>query len=295
MIWLIQLVLPLTLLLWLAFRHARHKLVRLFQIVGTAAILLALHLAGLWIMLPWWTPWVYWALFIIALWRGRSPPTRSAIVAADCAQIIFWAGVVGFGVWISGQALRARAPPPGEIAALATPLPIGRYYVANGGSQEILNAHLETLPRATISQRNYWGQSFGVDITAMDRWGLMASETATVLAPCVGRVVLAHDGESDGSVVDLASATARAGNYALIRCGEFDILLAHLRKDSLQVMEGDAVSKGQPIGTLGSTGASDIPHLHIHAQRHGTASAPFSGQPVPMHIGGRYLVRGDQP
>jgi len=295
MIWLIQLALPLTLLLWLAFRHAHHKLVLLFQIVGTAAILLALHLAGLWIMLPWWTPWVYWALFVIALWRGRSAPTRSAIVAADFAQIIFWAGVVGFGVWISGQALRARTPPPGEFAALATPLPIGRYYVANGGSQEILNAHLETLPRATISQRNYWGQSFGVDITAMDHLGFMASETALVLAPCVGRVVLAHDGETDGSLVDLASATARAGNYALIRCGEFDILLAHLRKDSLQVMEGDAVSKGQPIGTLGSTGASDMPHLHIHAQRHGTASAPFSGQPVPMHIGGRYLVRGDRP
>jgi murein DD-endopeptidase MepM/ murein hydrolase activator NlpD len=116
-----------------------------------------------------------------------------------------------------------------------------------------------------------------------------------VLAPCTGRVIGVHDGDADGSPVDLASPTARAGNYALIRCGQFDILLAHFRKDSLRVATGDLVRPGQPIGTLGSSGASDLPHLHIHAQRPGTAARLFSGEPIPMRIGGRYLVRGDRP
>jgi murein DD-endopeptidase MepM/ murein hydrolase activator NlpD len=294
MIWFVELLLPVALLCWLAFKPARHLRIRLLQIVGTAAILLALQLAGLWILPPWWTPWVYWALFAVALWRGRSAPTRSATGAANYAQIIFWAGAIGIGGWISSQALSAGIAPAGEIAAFSMPFQEGRYYVANGGSQDILNTHLRTLPRATTGQRNYWGQSYGVDITAMNRWGLPTNTTKTILAPCAGRVVRAHDGDADGGLVDLSSPTARAGNYALIRCGKFDILLAHMRNGSLRVRTGDLVTSGQSIGALGNSGASDLPHLHIHAQRPGTGTAPFSGKPVPMHLDGRYLVRGDR-
>lgn len=294
MLWLIQLLLPLVLLLWLAFQPARHKLARLFQSVGTAAILLALHLAGLWIMPPWWTPWIYWGMFVAALWRGSRVRTQAGITAAYYVLILIWVGAIGFGGWVSSQALGARNPPPGEIVDLASPLGAGSYYVANGGSREILSSHLRTLPRATTGQRNYWGQSHAVDITAMNRWGLIASEATTVIAPCAGNVLRTHDGDADGSPVDLASSTARAGNYALIRCGQFDILLAHFREGSLRVATGDLVRPGQPLATLGSSGASDMPHLHIHAQRPGTATAPFSGEPVPMRIDGRYLVRGEQ-
>lgn len=295
MLWLIQLLFPLALLLWLAFLPARHRPTRIFQSFGIAAILMGLHLAGLWITPPWWTPWIYWGLFAIAVWRGWRMQTRPGFAAVDYALILFWAGLSGFGGWVSMQALDARTPPPGEIVDLAAPLVAGRYYVANGGSREIVSSHLRTLPRATIGQRNYWGQSYGVDITAMNRWGLMASEPTMVLAPCAGRVIRAHSGEADGGTVDLTSPTARAGNYALIRCGHFDILLAHFRKGSLRVAPGDLVRQGQPIGALGNSGASDMPHLHIHAQRPGTAAAPFSGRPVPMRIDGRYLVRGDRP
>lgn len=294
MLWLMQLLLPLALLLWLAFLPAGHMVGRILQCAGTASTLLALHLAGLWITPPWWTPWIYWALFVAALWRGWRVPSRRG-TAADYALMTFWAGMLGLGGWISFQALGARTPPPGEVASIATPIAAGRYYVANGGSREILNSHLQTMPRATRGQRDYWGQSHAVDVTAMDRWGLIASGTTTVVAPCAGRVVRTHDGEADGGSVDLTSPTARAGNYALIRCGQFDILLAHLRQGSLRVAPGELVREGQLIGAVGNSGASDMPHLHIHAQHRGTAAAPFSGKPVPMLIEGRYLVRGDRP
>lgn len=293
MIWLIQLLLPLALLSWLAFLQPQHIIGRILQTAGTAAVLLALHLAGLWIILPWWTPWIYWALFVAALWFGRRVQIRPA-VGVEFALIAFWAAMAGFGGWISVQARAARTPPPGEIAEIAKPLAEGRYYVANGGSREALNSHLQTLPRATIGQRDYWGQSHAVDVTAMNRLGLLIDETRAVLAPCRGRVVRAYDGEAVGDPVDLTSPTARAGNYAIIRRGRFDILLAHLRHSSLRVAAGDLVLEGQSIGTLGNSGASDRPHLHIHAQRPGTAAAPFSGEPVPLRIEGRYLVRGNR-
>ena len=307
MLWLIQLLFPLALLLWLSLWPAHHVFLRATQITGTAAILLALHLAGLWMMPPWWTPWILWALFAIVLWRARSVEHHPRFGGLDYVFAIFWAALAGVGGWVAVDALRAQTPPAGKTAMLAMPLPEGRYYVASGGSREMVNAHLRTLGRNTARQRSYWGQSYGVDIVALDRWGMHANGIAPhgpgdhrifgtpVLAPCAGRVVHVRDGAADDGPVNMADTTSMVGNHALLRCGEFDILLAHFRKDSLWVGPGDTVREGQIIGAVGNSGASDMPHLHIHAQRPGTLAGPFSGEPVPMRITGRYLVRGDWP
>ena len=88
-----------------------------------------------------------------------------------------------------------------------------------------------------------------------------------VLAPCPGEVVRVQDGAPDGSAVNLDHPTAMAGNFVLIRCAGIDVLIAHLERDSLKVRPGDIVEPGQTIGAVGNSGASDMPHLHIHAQR----------------------------
>jgi hypothetical protein len=291
---LLQIALPLLLIASLAW-PVRDRAIRIVRLAVAVLAVLATQLIGLWLLLPSWTPWLLWALLVIAgtfSWRHikqREPARwpRLALLAGSGLLLI----PLG---WITTNALLGRSPPDGEVVDLAAPFPPGHYLVANGGSVQLINAHLRTLPRATIGQRNYWGQSYGLDITIMDRFGLMAQGTVPILAPCNGRVILTHDGEADGAPVDLTSPTARAGNFVLVRCGSVDILLAHLRNGSLQTEQGDPVRQGQPIGNLGNSGASDMPHLHIHAQRPGTAAAPFSGIPVPVRIGGRYLVRGDQ-
>jgi murein DD-endopeptidase MepM/ murein hydrolase activator NlpD len=293
--WLIQLALPLLLLLLFAFRPAAARPFRLLQTVATAALLLALQLAALWMVPPWWTPWALWGLFAFAAWRAWRRPFRSAKGFAAYFGALVWIGIFGAGGWVVLDALRARTPPAGEIVNLASPFGNGHHYVANGGAREIVNAHLRTLPRATAGQRYYWGQSYGIDMIATDRWGLPATVPTPILAPCAGRVVYAKDGVAEGSPVDFTSPTARAGNYAILRCGAFDVGLAHFRKGSLWVRPGGFVRQGQQIAVMGNSGASDMPHLHIHAQRAGTAKAPFSGAPVPIKIDGRYLVRGDRP
>jgi murein DD-endopeptidase MepM/ murein hydrolase activator NlpD len=295
MIGVIQLIVPLALLALLAFRPAQHRLTRWLQIGGPAMLLLALHLAGLWIMPPWWTPWLLWLLFMLALWRSAIGAARPGFGGADYAITLFWLLLLGVSGWATNEALRAHRPPAGGIASLALPLPKGQYYVASGGSRTILSAHLRTLPRATPGQSAYWGQSYGVDIIAVDRWGMPANGATAVVAPCNGMLVRSEGGFADGHPVDLNSPTARSGNHVLIRCGSIDILLAHFRKGSLRVAAGDHVRIGQRIATVGNSGASDMPHLHIHAQRPGSAGLPFSGQPVPMRINGHYLVRGDRP
>ena len=104
-----------------------------------------------------------------------------------------------------------------------------------------------------------------------------------VLAPCAGRVVIAHDGETDHEarrsqltlIPYMLGQAGRArqgpaglaGNHVVIAfrpSGPF-ILLAHLRRSSLVVSVGDEVESGQVIGQCGNSGNSTRPHVHIQA------------------------------
>ena len=54
---------------------------------------------------------------------------------------------------------------------------------------------------------------------------------------------------------------------------------------------GDRVATGDPLAQVGNTGNTGEPHLHIHAQLPGSRDVPLGGDPVPITIRGRYLVR----
>ena len=144
------------------------------------------------------------------------------------------------------------------------------------------------------------GTTYAIDFISVDSRGRSASwnwraalateppETfigfgAPILAPCAGRVVMAHDGEPDhearrsqltllpymlGQPLRVRGGPpAIAGNHVVIAMnpvGPF-ILLAHLRLGSLVVRAGDVVSLGQVLGACGNSGNSTQPHLHIQA------------------------------
>jgi murein DD-endopeptidase MepM/ murein hydrolase activator NlpD len=60
-----------------------------------------------------------------------------------------------------------------------------------------------------------------------------------------------------------------AGNYILIKLHEKQYaLLAHLVKGSIQVIPGQAVERNQPLGQLGHSGNSIMPHLHMQFMDH---------------------------
>jgi murein DD-endopeptidase MepM/ murein hydrolase activator NlpD len=114
-----------------------------------------------------------------------------------------------------------------------------------------------------------------------------------VIAPCEGEVIQALDGLPDMQI-PIQDEAHLAGNHIILRCGNADILLAHFRNNSVLVHKGQKLLVGSPVAQVGNSGESGEPHLHIHAQAHGTADAPFSGAPIPILINGRYLVRNDR-
>jgi hypothetical protein len=202
--------------------------------------------------------------------------------------------------------MQGGKPPKGTIVELSFPLRSGNYYIANGGSTPMVNAHLMTLVDDRF--RAYRGQSYGVDILGLNAFGVHATVPLphdprsyeifgdAIYSPCDGIVARSEDGLPDLSP-PRADRTNMAGNYVLVECGEygdFHVLLGHMRWGSVRVHPGDYVTTDTLLGEVGNSGNSNEPHLHVHVQRPGRLWDPFAGDPLPFTFEGRYLVRNDR-
>ena len=312
-LFLIQFALPLVLIGWMALAPQRSLLGCWIQLIACAAALWAMALLGIWLLPPWWAPYAFGGALAAATWLAlrRRRPFASAVPVSWAAWIVTALfGVVGiasaYGIAI---ALRSRNVPPASAVTLALPLERGVYLVVNGGSDIHTNAHLMTLDASIPRLREWRGQAYGVDIVKLDALGLRARGVqpadpkaygiygARVLAPCAGQVLLAVDGLPDMQVPEV-DRKHLAGNHVMLRCvaphTNADVLLGHLRPGSVQVRAGASVAVGDWLGSVGNSGNTGEPHLHVHAQRAGPAGSPLGGDPLPVLFGGRFPVRGDR-
>lgn len=305
----LQFVLPLLLLGLIVIMPSRNLLGFGIQILATAALLLAASLIGIWMLPPWWAPYVFFSILLLALIAGiyRRRPFASVfpvgILEWTFATLYFGLGVAAVIPTIS--ALTSRTPPSDKLVELAFPLDRGTYLVVNGGSKLSTNAHVKTLDTSIPHFHAWRGQSYGVDIVKIDEYGLRVHGVqpsdpkayqiygVNVIAPCAGEIIVAIDGLRDLQVPETDSVN-KAGNHLMLRCGDADVLLGHLRSGSFKVSTGDRVVVGDNLATVGNSGNTDEPHLHIHAQRPGTGNEPISGDPLPIRLSGRFLVRNDR-
>ena len=304
----LQLVLPVALLAWLARFPPDGKLGFWIQVVATALVLFAAALAGLWVALPWWLANVYPIVFGVCTVLGgqRSPWTPG--LPSGAPAWVHAGGFTALGAFAASVlfgALAGRIAPAGEAAELAFPLGPGTYLVANGGSDLVVNSHQRMLDDRDPRLVRYRGSALGVDFVALDGFGLTSDGYLPpdpkdhhifgrdVKSPCGGEVVHAEDGHRDMPVGE-TDRDSFAGNHVILRCGAVEVVLAHFTRGSLAVKAGDKVKVGGFLARVGNSGASDAPHLHVHAQQPGSPLSPMSGEPVAIRFGGRYLVRNDR-
>lgn len=301
---LLQLAIPLGMLVRFALGRHGSRTAWLLEGALVATYLLAISAAGVWLALPWTLSLLWLLLFPLAFLRSLRgfgeratlPVGRSGWSGAGARAVCAGAATV-----LALHAVSGRRPPDGPAVDLYFPLERGSFQVVNGGSVALVNAHLATLGDAERF-RAWRGQSHGVDIVALGRWGARAKGIvprdpaayaifgAPIVAPCAGVVMAAVDGLPDRSPPD-ADREQMAGNHVIVRCGDVWIVMGHMRRGSVCVRAGDGVRPGQPIGEVGNSGNTGEPHLHIHAQRPGTSAEPMSGEPLPIRFEGHYLVR----
>jgi biotin carboxyl carrier protein len=101
-----------------------------------------------------------------------------------------------------------------------------------------------------------------------------------VVAAAAGTVLRARDGipnhdGSDEAVSAAVSEGRECGNGLVVdHGGGFEAQYCHL-SPGLLVQEGDAVTAGQTLGTVGMTGAAAFPHVHFEVRRDGASLDPF--------------------
>ncbi|WFB36104.1 urea transporter [Kiritimatiellota bacterium B12222] len=100
----------------------------------------------------------------------------------------------------------------------------------------------------------------------------------TVVSPLDGWVENIEAGLPDQAIGQVETEH-NWGNYVMIREARgFRVLLAHLKHQSIQVVPGQPVYRGQWIARCGNSGYSPEPHLHFHVQQGpllGEATIPF--------------------
>ncbi len=302
----VQLLLPLA---FLAFWPAHSRTGFVLQGAGTGLLLLALALVTQWLLLPWWAPWLYlvlWLIGVMALVLRGHPGRPLWPEGRQWSALLLGLALAGAGGWAGGVAMLGRSAPPVEAVAIPNPLGPGTYLVAHGGSRQLVNGHMKTLDQTVPRYAGWRGQSYAVDLAAINRLGLRAdgwrpADPARyfmfgrpVYAPCGGTVLAAEDQVRDMRVPTPDDANT-LGNHVLLQCDHVVLLLAHLRNARVAVTKGQSVNKGAFLGEVGNSGNSTEPHLHLHAQRPAPAGEPpISGEPLSLRIDGHFPVRNDR-
>lgn len=166
----LQVLVPLVLLTLLAMGRERSEAAWLLTAISVGFYLCAVAIAGMWLLLPWYTPVMYGMIFIAALvFSLRRAGTRGPWPRSMTGWSVFAARAVvcTLMLWLAAYAVSGRrAPEP--VVELEFPLRQGNYLVVNGGSNTLLNAHFEmTAPRFHA----YRGSANGVDIVRVNSLG----------------------------------------------------------------------------------------------------------------------------
>lgn len=300
----ILVILPLILLYWLYKSSSRYYPDFIFLSLLTFSYITFFFLAKGWAQFPFaFLRYPLFLTFFVAFYFSFRRVKRSWKLEKKHSKQILWYSIKGvkylvfsFFIFVftsaSIQAIQGYITPPNSVD-LQFPL-VGKHYVIlQGGSNQILNHHYR-VP----------AQKYALDILKGNVLGQRAKNwnpknlddffiyQAQVVSPCDGLVIKAIDGLDD---VELKTSDRKniAGNHIVILSEEKKVyvLLAHLKKGSLLVQEGDRVSTRQSLGLVGNSGNTSEPHLHIHCTTADSEDYLFKGKGVPITFNTKYLVR----
>jgi Peptidase family M23 len=304
---LLQIALPLAVIIWLLVWAPANRLGLVLLIVAAMLLLTAVTLIGVWTRIPIWMPYALAGVWLVAVVKSlrQWPRAMRPNNLSSWAALLVALALAGTSASFLFRAVEGRKPPETPPIDLAAPIKGNDLRIANGGSNILVNAHADTLDPSVARHRDWFGQSYGIDIVAIRPVGMTSDSLQpvdparyaifgrAVHAPCNGTVIATRNDRPDMPVPQV-DREVMTGNFVTLRCAGADVVMAHLQRGSVAVKLGDALKTGDLIGRVGNSGLSDEPHLHMHAQTPGTAAAPHSGRPIPILFSGHFPVRNDR-
>jgi len=141
----------------------------------------------------------------------------------------------------------------------------GEWYVFQGGRSAFLNHHylLQQQRHALDLLKVNDGRTRQGDPSKLESYAAFGQD---LLAPAEGLVVEVVNDQPDQPIggSDVQQLT---GNRLVIEIATNRfVMLAHLMKDSVSVVKGERVTRGQPVARCGNSGNTSEPHLHLQVQ-----------------------------
>ena len=177
-------------------------------------------------------------------------------------------------------------PIPADAVNIEYPLKNGKFLVTQSGRHGKI--HTTSLEKYALDIAKYptLKSLFQFHQTSLDS---DPSFGTPVYSPCDG--IIKRTKQTFPDVLIGINGDSNEANLVVISCDGFDLMLVHLKKNSVLVNEGDAVLTGQQVGQIGNSGNSSGPHLHIHAYK--TDLQTQERIPLPITFDGKYFYRGD--
>ena len=249
------------------------------------------------------------SVFAVSLARVRAAALLGVVAVLVAGAWLEWFPGPFVVAWLLGMVLIVALLRLGTVRRRAVELrpPVtGRWQAHNSPATRVPSHGIQS-----------YGQAYAIDLVAdpVDdsrprfAWWPPARRPddfpgfgADVYAPCHGTVVRTHDRERDHRsrtspfgigllftaelLRELFGPNRILGNHVIIDRGDDTyVALAHLRRGSIRVRNGDRVAAGDRIAACGNSGNSTEPHLHLQAMDH---ARPLLAAGLPFR-----LVAGD--
>jgi hypothetical protein len=143
----------------------------------------------------------------------------------------------------------------------------GKWLALHAGEKPWVNYH-----------GNYPPQKFSIDMVKVDESrdffkGMGENNTDffcfndSIFSPVNGNVVKIVNTFPNQEIANGPDTLNSAGNYIVIQMSENKYLfLSHLSPENMMVKEGDTIKMGSHLASLGNSGNSTFPHLHVRIQ-----------------------------
>jgi murein DD-endopeptidase MepM/ murein hydrolase activator NlpD len=163
---------------------------------------------------------------------------------------------------------------PNGLADASSQLKVGSQLVIPGGAKPFVQQQLTASYTGPVDQLG--SGNFSWPTSGSITQGYWGGHPAVDIGSWIGAPAKAAD---SGVVVEAGGGWSSGyGNHVIIDHGNgFTTLYAHLT--SIFVKPGESVTRGEQIGTVGSTGNSTGPHLHFEIRYQGVPRNPFNWLP----------------
>jgi hypothetical protein len=287
MLGVLSFALPISAIAWLGWSRPFDRWDALQRIALTTGIVALFVVAAPWSFLSQWLRPI--TLLALAAFAARAYVGRQN-KPVPCRGVRITSFVLGLGAWSLAVAAFAGNLAPEPAARVTFPLRGGIFTVLQGGGSRITN------PFRPAKAESRWA----LDLIALTIAGNRAKRLIpeflddyaifgrSVLSPCKGIVVKAR-GDLPDNPPGQPNRSEEIGNYLTLRCPDAGILVTfgHLQRNSARVAIGEAIDSGREIASVGNSGSSLEPHLHV------AATWLTDNRPAPLVFDGRFLSTND--